>query len=71
MFYNVGSIIEYSTFSGSMRRILVTGMFDDVKNGRPGFDGELVKSPGRGFANRGVFKKVWGYDSQVTRVVTY
>ena len=71
MNYKAGSIIEYNTFTGSPRRVLVTERFDDVKNGRPGFDGELVKSPGRGFADRGCPRTVWGYDSQITNVVTY
>ena len=60
--YRVGSIIEYRPFgSESVRRVAVDTKETDVKNGRPGFDGALVD----GTLN------VWGYDDQITRVVTF
>ena len=53
MNYNVGDIITYKTFDGSLRHVRVTAKLADVKNGRPGFDGMAGDTP------------VWGYDSQV------
>lgn len=65
MDYSIGSIIEYRTFTGGLRRVRVTEKDDDIKNGRAGFGGELTvpdpDMPGDG---------VWGYDSQIVRVVS-
>jgi hypothetical protein len=60
MNYSNGSIIEYRTWTGEVRRIVVTEKLDDVKNGRSGFDGVLVDDTGF---------EVWGYDDQIIRVV--
>ena len=60
MNYRIGSIIEYKTFDGSFRKVLITDKLDDIKNGRSGFDGVLIND--QDFT-------VWGYDYQVTRVV--
>lgn len=57
--YNVGDVIEYRTFGGDIRRVRVTFKSDDIKNGLPGFDGDLVNG-------KGTF---WGYDDQIVRVV--
>lgn len=70
--YEVGDIVEYEPFGGSRRLVLVTARYDhDVKRGlnradcscrdaeRPGFDGQVVGTPGDG---------VWGYDSQIRSV---
>ena len=54
MNYNVGDIISYKIFDGSVRsNVRVTAKLADVKNGRPGFDGMAGDTP------------VWGYDSQI------
>ena len=34
MNYQVGDTIEYTTFDGSVRRVLVQSKEDDIKNGR-------------------------------------
>lgn len=60
MDFKTGDIIEYTPFGGGTRRVEVTEMHADIKNGRAGFDGILVDS------NR---DEVWGYTDQVTRVV--
>ena len=60
MNYSNGSIIDYRTWTGEVRRVLITEKLDDVKNGRSGFDGVLVDDTGFG---------VWGYDDQIIRVV--
>ena len=60
--YEVGDILEYRTFTGAVRKIVVTHKYDDVKNGRPGFDGTLVDP------NLSSWSDVWGYDSQIVRV---
>jgi hypothetical protein len=64
MDYEVGDVIEYRTFTGNHRRVLVEYKEADVKNGRPGFDGTCTN----GGANPGM--TVWGYDDQITRVVS-
>ena len=59
--YNVGDTIEYRAFGGETRTVEVQGKEDDIKNGRPGFDGVCINpNPGQ---------PVWGYDDQITRVV--
>ena len=60
MNYSNGSIIDYRTWTGEVRRVLITEKLDDVKNGRSGFDGVLVDDVGF---------EVWGYDDQIIRVV--
>lgn len=59
--YSVGDVIEYRTFDDSIRMVRVTEKHDDVKKGRPGFTGLMVAPS--------AFPEVWGYDSQVVRVV--
>ena len=61
--YKVGDTIEYTSFGGDSRIVKVTASFEDVKNGRPGFDGTIVGGPVSDWDD------VWGYDSQITRVV--
>ena len=60
MNYSNGSIIDYRTWTGEVRRIIVTEKLDDVKNGRSGFDGVLVDD---------ATFEVWGYDDQIVRVI--
>ena len=62
MNYRKGSIIEYKTFDGTHRKVLVSEKVDNIKNNRSGFDGVIV-GDGRGDYT------VWGYDHQITRVV--
>tara|TARA_R100001163_G_scaffold62804_1_gene53943 strand:- start:43 stop:273 length:231 start_codon:yes stop_codon:yes gene_type:complete len=50
----VGEHIYYRTFGSSVRYVMVTDVYDDVKNGRAGFD--CVDSRGGTY---------WGYDDQV------
>ena len=54
--YQVGDVVTYRTFSGDLRTVMVTGKEPDIKNGRPGFDGDN---------DEGHF---WGYDEQIARV---
>jgi hypothetical protein len=58
--YEVGSVIEYGT---GPRRVTVTLKEDDIKNGQPGFEGQIVGQSGIG-------SRVWGYDYQITRIVS-
>ena len=55
--YREGDTIAYKSF-GDPRIVKVTARYPDVKNGRPGFDGEVI-----GGAEDGL--SVWGYDSQI------
>jgi hypothetical protein len=55
MVLKVGDVVEYETFMGR-RTARITAVYDDVKNGTPGFDAEV---PGGG--------QVWGYVYQVRR----
>ena len=59
--YGEGSIIEYRNFGDELVRVRVERREDDIKNGRPGFDGTGI---GLAFGLR-----VWGYDDQITQVV--
>jgi hypothetical protein len=61
MDYKVGDEIVYETFLGNRRRVLVTDREDDIKNGRPGFDG-VIRSGGE------AGEEVWGYDDQIISV---
>ena len=59
MKYRIGSIIEYKTYGGELRRVRVTAKDPDIKHGCSGFDAvELTND-----------LEVWGYDDQITRVV--
>lgn len=60
MNYEVGDIISYRPFGGGGRRVRVTARYDDIKNGRPGFDGELVNA-----SPDDLYTSVWGFDSQI------
>lgn len=69
--YTEGSVIEYASF-GPLRRVKVESVDPRIHKGRPGFDGTIVSSDEPGdyeflVANGG---SVWGYDSQVTRVIS-
>jgi hypothetical protein len=61
--FEIGDVIEYRTFGGDLRIIIVEGKDDDVKNGRPGFDGRLVNE------KSGQSGGVWGYTEDITRIV--
>jgi hypothetical protein len=60
--YQIGDIIEYTTFDGSVRRVLVDNKEVDIKNGCAGFTGNLVGASSDHFG-------VWGYDYQILRVL--
>jgi len=57
----IGDVVTYVTFGGGTRTVTVTNVEEDIKNGAPGFDGELVDGPEKG-------SLVWGYLHQITRV---
>jgi len=62
-----GDVVAYLAFGGQRRIAKVTGSFEDVKNGRPGFDGELTpESPD--YEPSGQWNSVWGYDSQIIAI---
>lgn len=72
MFYDIGSIVSYSTFMGSLRYVKVTQKDADMD----GFSGILLdplnykpvpntmNSPGSD-----KYEMVWGYDDQITEIV--
>lgn len=62
MKYQVGSIIQYKAFGGELRTVIVESKEADIKNGRPGFDGELVDASN---------ETVWGYDDQIVQIVKF
>lgn len=53
----IGNRVVYMAFGNEPRVGTVTASFDDIKNGRPGFD--LLTDAG---------EYVWGYDSQLIAV---
>ncbi len=74
MEYRVGDVIIYSPFGGSRRKVKVTNREANIKNGRPGFDGETLEEDGQpprtfrlpsGEVTGG---ECWGYDDQITGV---
>jgi len=58
--YRKGSIIEYRTFDGSLRKVLVKERVPEIKNGKDGFDGLVLGTDNY---------TVWGYDHQIIRVI--
>ena len=72
--YDVGDTVRYETFTGDLRTVQITAKHDDVKNGRPGFDGLEVssnRSKQRSSLQQKIVSedtRVWGYDSQIIRV---
>lgn len=58
--YRVGSTIKYRTWGGEIRKVVVESKEDDIKNGRPGFDGQIRDG-----------EWCWGYDDQITEVVKF
>jgi hypothetical protein len=71
--YRIGSVIEYRPFGGGLRRVRVTEKEDDIKNGRPGFAGQLIPVSASGVPSDpdedDAFSGVWGYDRQIVRVL--
>lgn len=61
--YRQGSLIVYRPFAGSDRTVSVRIKSEDIKDGRPGFEGDLVTSEQD--------DSVWGYDYQIIQVVKY
>ena len=59
--YEVGDVVEYETFGGRPRRVLVSYKSHDIKNGEPGFDGTLIGPGSEPFG-------VWGYSRQIIAV---
>jgi hypothetical protein len=59
--YETGDVITYRAFGKVLRTVRVSTREPDVKNGRPGFDGQVIDGPERG-------TDVWGYDSQIEEV---
>jgi hypothetical protein len=68
--YKVGSIIEYGAFGGLARRVRVEEKESNIKNGRPGFTGVMVDANNAVIEDEDGIAGVWGYDEQITRVVT-
>lgn len=50
----IGDTIIYQAFGGIRRKVTVIGIAEDIKNGRPGFDGLLESGD-----------EVWGYTDQI------
>lgn len=59
--YEVGDTITHET-GGGRRTVTVDAKYDDVKNGRPGFDGTIVRSTVDGDEPG---QLCWGYDEQI------
>ena len=56
-----GTIITYIDFCGGRRKVKVSNTDEDIKNGRPGFDGEVISGPEKGLG-------CWGYLDQIIHV---
>lgn len=71
--YGVGDVIVYRPFGGGRRRVVVTNREADIKNGRAGFDGQMVTEDESGrlipdLSFNGFDGNVWGYDDQIIEV---
>lgn len=65
--YKAGDIIQQRD-----RFVLVEFREDDIKNGRPGFEGQEVNRDGTPVPSEfasDASDGVWGYDDQITRVI--
>jgi hypothetical protein len=60
--YQVGDDITYVTFGGGRRKVRVRQKSGDIKNGRPGFDGEIIAPADEAGGS------AWGYDDQIVDV---
>ena len=58
--YRIGSVIKYTAFGGVVRVVTITEKEADIKNGRPGFGGDMADG-----------QLVWGYDSQIIQVISF
>ncbi len=58
--YGVGDVIAYH--NDGLQYVKVDEHVENVKHGEPGFGGTIIAGSGKG-------RDVWGYDSQVVRVV--
>ena len=58
--YRKGSTIMYHAFGGEVRKVVVESKEDDIKNGRPGFDGQDLDGG-----------RWWGYDDQIIKVLKF
>lgn len=68
MTLNVNDIIRYRAFGGEVRRVKVTEVYEDIKNGRPGFDGIEVDRKGNPIPDEvtgDAETMVWGYLDQI------
>jgi hypothetical protein len=61
--YEAGDVIEYTAFGRLTRVAAVEERDPEIKNGQPGFYGSVTGGPENGLW-------VWGYDDQITRVVS-
>jgi hypothetical protein len=61
MKYKAGDVIWYRPFGGGLRQVRVVERLSDVKHGRSGLDGIVVRGPEKGAA-------VWGYDHQIVKL---
>lgn len=66
-----GDVVSYTPFGGGERLTQIVEREADVKNGQPGFTGNLVKIEDDvviPIVVNGI-SEVWGYDRQITRIV--
>lgn len=66
--YGIGSIVSYSPFGGGSRTIKIISKEDDIKNGRPGFDGIGVQKVNNQWEEK-PGEYYWGYDYQIINIV--
>jgi len=65
--YCVGSTLTYLTWGNTPRQVTIDLRMNDIKNGKPGFEGTVIGSGNDGFAP----ETVWGYDNQIVRIEEY
>jgi hypothetical protein len=63
--YKKGDVVEYSVGPGHLRHVRVAMKRKNIKNGEPGFQGEIVWDPVEAWSPG---DQAWGYDCKITRV---
>jgi len=66
--FGPGSVVEMRIGTDAPRLVLVDERVPDMKGGGPGFVGRFLTPAGA--VSRSKWAGVWGFDRQVTRVVT-
>jgi len=63
--YGPGDHLIYHAFGGEERHVIVEARYEDIKNGRAGFDAIMLDPSDEGMDTG---RTIWGYDDQIISV---